>query len=73
LTCFILIATSFLSTAFARAQSLQSKQARIDFDLKTGMRDRIKISFDEWNLRSWHHPGFPRGSVSNHNEPDEHG
>ena len=36
LTCFILIATSLLSTAFARAQSLQSKQARIDFDLKTG-------------------------------------
>ena len=36
---------------------------------KTGMRDRIKISFDEWNLRSWHHPGFPRGSVSNHNDP----
>jgi alpha-N-arabinofuranosidase len=23
-----------------------------------GMRGRIKIAFDEWNLRSWHHPGF---------------
>jgi alpha-N-arabinofuranosidase len=22
------------------------------------MRRRIKIAFDEWNLRSWHHPGF---------------
>jgi alpha-N-arabinofuranosidase len=22
------------------------------------MRDKIKIAFDEWNLRSWHHPGF---------------
>ena len=22
------------------------------------MRGRIKIAFDEWNLRSWHHPGF---------------
>ena len=25
---------------------------------KAGMRDRITIAFDEWNLRSWHHPGF---------------
>ena len=25
-----------------------------------GLQGRIKIAFDEWNLRSWHHPGFPR-------------
>ena len=25
---------------------------------EAGMRGRIKIAFDEWNLRSWHHPGF---------------
>ncbi|MQY77690.1 MAG: hypothetical protein GH151_00600, partial [Bacteroidetes bacterium] len=25
---------------------------------QAGMRKRIKIAFDEWNLRSWHHPGF---------------
>jgi alpha-N-arabinofuranosidase len=25
---------------------------------KAGMRDRIDVAFDEWNLRSWHHPGF---------------
>lgn len=23
-----------------------------------GVRGRMKIAFDEWNLRSWHHPGF---------------
>jgi alpha-N-arabinofuranosidase len=23
-----------------------------------GVRGRLKIAFDEWNLRSWHHPGF---------------
>jgi len=23
-----------------------------------GMQGQIKIAFDEWNLRSWHHPGF---------------
>lgn len=24
----------------------------------SGTRGRIRIAFDEWNLRSWHHPGF---------------
>jgi alpha-L-arabinofuranosidase len=23
-------------------------------------KGQIKIAFDEWNLRSWHHPGFQR-------------
>ena len=27
---------------------------------ESGHRGRIKIAFDEWNLRGWHHPGFPR-------------
>jgi alpha-L-arabinofuranosidase len=27
---------------------------------EAGYRGKIKIAFDEWNLRSWHHPGFPR-------------
>lgn len=31
---------------------------------EAGCRGRIKIAFDEWNLRSWHHPGFPRREVS---------
>lgn len=25
---------------------------------QAGMDDQLKIAFDEWNLRSWHHPGF---------------
>ena len=25
-----------------------------------GLADRIKIAFDEWNLRSWHHPNIHR-------------
>lgn len=29
---------------------------------KTGYRGKVKIAFDEWNLRGWHHPGFPRKS-----------
>ena len=28
----------------------------------------MKIAFDEWNLRGWHHPGFPRKKVL---EPDD--
>lgn len=30
---------------------------------KAGCRGRVKIAFDEWNLRGWHHPGFPRKKV----------
>ncbi len=32
--------------------------AVVDSIDRAGMRGRIKIAFDEWNLRSWHHPGF---------------
>ena len=32
--------------------------AVVDSIDKAGMRDRLTIAFDEWNLRSWHHPGF---------------
>ncbi|MCP4645720.1 MAG: alpha-N-arabinofuranosidase [bacterium] len=37
---------------------------------ETGYRGRIKIAFDEWNLRAWHHPGFPRKSVSDYDDPE---
>jgi alpha-N-arabinofuranosidase len=30
---------------------------------EAGCRGRVKIAFDEWNLRGWHHPGFPRKEV----------
>ena len=36
---------------------------------EAGYRGRIKIAFDEWNLRGWHHPGFPRKEVSDPNDP----
>ncbi|MDR1762940.1 MAG: hypothetical protein LBR64_03140 [Dysgonamonadaceae bacterium] len=28
---------------------------------KANLRGRVKIAFDEWNLRGWHHPTFPGG------------
>lgn len=31
---------------------------------------RIKIAYDEWNLRAWQHPGFPRGKVANYEAPE---
>jgi len=37
---------------------------------EAGCRGRIKIAFDEWNLRGWHHPGFPRKKVSDPNDPE---
>ena len=36
----------------------------------SGYRGRIKIAFDEWNLRGWHHPGFPRKTVQDYDDPE---
>jgi len=41
----------------------------IDLIEEAGYRGRIKIAFDEWNLRSWHHPGFPRKQASDQRDP----
>jgi alpha-L-arabinofuranosidase len=30
---------------------------------QNGFGGKIKIAFDEWNLRGWHHPGFPGGGA----------
>ena len=40
---------------------------------KTGGRGKVKLAFDEWNLRGWHHPGFPRKQVSETSDPAEVG
>ncbi|MDR0521424.1 MAG: hypothetical protein LBH00_06185 [Planctomycetaceae bacterium] len=29
---------------------------------KAKLRGKVKIAFDEWNPRGWHHPNFPGGS-----------
>ena len=31
---------------------------------------QIKIAFDEWNLRSWHHPGFQRFEKVDYKNPE---
>lgn len=37
---------------------------------EAGFRGRIKIAFDEWNLRGWHHEGFPRKTVQDYSDPE---
>jgi alpha-N-arabinofuranosidase len=37
---------------------------------EAGCRGRIKIAFDEWNLRGWHHPGFPRKETVKEHDAD---
>lgn len=37
---------------------------------EAGYRGKIKIAFDEWNLRGWHHPGFPRKEVQDYGDPE---
>ena len=37
---------------------------------KAGLRGRLKIAFDEWNLRAWQHPGFPRNKVEDFKDPE---
>jgi alpha-N-arabinofuranosidase len=37
---------------------------------ESGYRGKIKIAYDEWNLRGWHHPGFPRNTVQNYSDPE---
>ena len=50
----------------ARSQQPEQQiQKAIDLLIQTGFGDRIKIAFDEWNLRGWHHPGFPGGGANN--------
>jgi alpha-N-arabinofuranosidase len=41
----------------------------IDILEEAGYRGQIKIAFDEWNLRGWHHPGFPRKAVDTRDNP----
>jgi alpha-N-arabinofuranosidase len=47
----------------------QTLQRVIEVIDEAGYGGRIKIAFDEWNLRGWHHPGFPRKQASDATDP----
>lgn len=55
---------------FSEAPEQQIRQA-IELLEQNGFGDRIKIAFDEWNLRGWHHPGFPGGGADQVDEIKE--
>ena len=42
----------------------------IDSLAESDRGSHLKIAFDEWNLRAWQHPGFPRASVEDYQAPD---
>jgi alpha-N-arabinofuranosidase len=42
----------------------------VDLLEETGYRGKIRIAFDEWNLRGWYHPGFPRKDVQDYDNPE---
>ena len=37
---------------------------------ESGYRGKIRIAFDEWNLRGRHHPGFPRKEVQGYDDSE---
>jgi alpha-N-arabinofuranosidase len=49
--------------AFCDAPGVQIQKA-VDLLEQNGFGGKIKIAFDEWNLRGWHHPGFPGGGAN---------
>ena len=42
----------------------------VDILEESGYRGKIKIAFDEWNLRGWHHAEFPRKTIQEYDDPE---
>ncbi|MCY2950468.1 MAG: alpha-N-arabinofuranosidase [Planctomycetota bacterium] len=57
-------------TAISKSEMPEAYMRKgIDSLAKAG-HSRLKIAFDEWNLRAWQHPGFPRGAVADYEAPE---
>ncbi|MEI7903184.1 MAG: alpha-L-arabinofuranosidase C-terminal domain-containing protein [bacterium] len=57
-------------SAISKSEEPEAFIARVSKALtEAGCGDRIKIAYDEWNLRAWQHPGFPRDNVENYDAP----
>jgi alpha-N-arabinofuranosidase len=48
-------------TAIGKSEMPGQYMGIVAKSLRDHGKERIKIAFDEWNLRAWQHPGFPRG------------
>jgi alpha-N-arabinofuranosidase len=58
-------------TAIIQSEKPEAYITRVCDSLpKQGQANRLKIAFDEWNLRAWQHPGFPRDSVADYQDPE---
>jgi len=57
-------------TAITRSEMPEPYMKIVAQSLKEQGMDRLKIAFDEWNLRAWQHPGFPRREVNNYDDPE---
>ena len=53
--------------SYIRSVISQIKTAETKGQIEKG---KIKIAFDEWNLRSWHHPGFQRFEKVDYDDPE---
>jgi alpha-N-arabinofuranosidase len=56
-------------TAVTKSEMPEAYMTIISESLRKAGMDRIKIAFDEWNLRAWQHPGFPRNRVDDYSDP----
>ena len=59
----------YLSCIMLSEKPEQTIVGVIDVIEEAGYRGKIKIAFDEWNLRGWHHPGFPRTEANAADDP----
>lgn len=56
-------------TAVMRSEMPDAYMTIVTDSLRTAGMERLRIAFDEWNLRAWQHPGFPRDKVENYDDP----
>lgn len=56
-------------TAIGKSEMPDRYLTALSKSLGDSGRSRIKVAFDEWNLRAWQHPGFPRNQVGDHSAP----
>ncbi len=57
-------------TAISRSEMPEDYMKIVVKSLSDQSMGRLKIAFDEWNLRAWQHPGFPRDRVDNYEDPE---
>lgn len=57
-------------TAIGKSEMPEQYMGIVAKSLREQGKERIKIAFDEWNLRAWQHPGFPRGKVDDYDAPE---